>query len=116
MRRINKEFRQIDRLTDVLSFPMLQLNDGKLEEQFSEADLLDPGAANPVLMLGDILISVDMAAEQSRQYGHSLEREIGFLALHGLLHLLGYDHISPGREALMVRKQKKILDSLSILR
>ena len=91
---INREYRQIDRSTDVISFA---LEDEK-KEDFTKTRLL-----------GDIYISIDKAKEQAISYEHSLERELSFLAVHGLLHLLGYDHMTKEDEKIMFTKQKEIL-------
>lgn len=111
IRRVNKEQREIDAPTDVLSFPLLEAFDG--EAVCYEEDI------NPEtdrVMLGDIIISLERAAEQAEEYGHSILREITFLALHGMLHLMGYDHEEEEREKLMFDKQNKILNELNILR
>lgn len=92
--KINKEYRNIDRETDVISFA---LEDEK-SENFSN-----------IRILGDIYISIDKAKEQAILYNHSLERELSFLAVHGLLHLLGYDHMNKEEEKIMFTKQKEIL-------
>lgn len=92
--KINKEYRNIDRETDVISFA---LEDEK-SENFSN-----------IRILGDIYISIDKAQEQAILYNHSLERELSFLAVHGLLHLLGYDHMNKEEEKIMFTKQKEIL-------
>ena len=94
IKRINKEYRNIDRETDVISFA---LEDEK-KEDFTKTRLL-----------GDIYISIDKAKEQAISYEHSLERELSFLAVHGLLHLLGYDHMTKEDEKIMFTKQKEIL-------
>lgn len=105
---LNKQFRNIDAATDVLSFPMLEFNDECEDgtEAYFEAE-------QP---LGDIVISVEKAVEQAREYGHSQEREIAFLLVHGMLHLLGYDHEDKKDEMLMFKKQDDILDVLKIIR
>lgn len=92
--KINKEYRNTDRETDVISFA---LEDEK-SENFSN-----------IRILGDIYISIDKAKEQANLYNHSLERELSFLAVHGLLHLLGYDHMNKEDEKIMFTKQKEIL-------
>lgn len=92
--KINKEYRNIDRETDVISFA---LEDEK-RENFTK-----------IRLLGDIYISIDKAKEQAISYEHSLERELSFLAVHGLLHLLGYDHMTKEDEKIMFTKQKEIL-------
>lgn len=93
--RLNKEYRGIDRVTDVISFA---LEDEKNENYTDKR------------ILGDIYISLDKAKEQAKEYRHSLDREICFLAVHGLLHLLGYDHQNKEYEKIMFAKQKEILD------
>ncbi|MFC4738160.1 rRNA maturation RNase YbeY [Bacillus daqingensis] len=95
IRKLNREFRDKDTATDVLSFPMEE------EEAFFPEDM--------PLMLGDIIISVDTAVRQAEEYGHSLEREICFLAVHGFLHLNGYVHDTEQAEQQMIDKQKDIL-------
>ena len=106
IRRINKEFRDIDRATDVLSFPMTDD-----DEEFT----VDPetGCYN----LGDIVISLEKAAEQAEEYGHSLKREVAFLTVHSMLHLLGYDHErSEDEEKEMFGKQDIVLDAMGLER
>lgn len=92
---LNRDYRNIDKETDVISFA---LEDEK-EENFTEKR-----------MLGDIYISIDKARSQAKEYGHSLDREICFLAVHGFLHLLGYDHMKKEEEKIMFEKQELILD------
>lgn len=106
IRELNRDWRGIDRPTDVLSFA-LHDDVGEPDIVFDE---LDDGATNPVSgLLGDIIISLERAKAQSEEYGHSLEREIGFLFVHGFLHLLGYDHQTAEEEAVMFAKQEEIL-------
>lgn len=107
--RINREFRDKDSVTDVLSFPMLNVKNGEFLEQPGDLDM-DDGK----LFLGDIVISVPKAIEQAKEYGHSFERELAFLAVHGLLHLLGYDHIRDADEEIMIEKQKQILSRMGL--
>ncbi len=95
IRQLNNEFRQKDTATDVLSFPLGQ--DGVYDRN------LETGA----LQLGDIVISIEKAVEQARIYGHSLQREIGFLTVHSMLHLLGYDHESGGLEMVRMREKEE---------
>ncbi len=103
--RMNLEYREKDSATDVLSFPM---SDG---EEFD----IDPETNR--IILGDIVISAEKAAEQAKEYGHSFEREMCFLATHSMLHLLGYDHEkSTEEEKIMFQKQDKILKKLGINR
>lgn len=103
---INKEYRGKDTPTDVISFAMEELGEGEQEIVGSE----EPRT------LGDIIISLDRTKEQAADYGHSFERELGFLAVHGFLHLLGYDHMSEDEEQEMFAKQENILSSLGIKR
>lgn len=103
---INKEYRGKDAPTDVISFAMEELGEGEMEVV---------GALVP-RMLGDIIISIDRTKEQAADYGHSFERELGFLAVHGFLHLLGYDHMTKEEETKMFAKQEAILSSLGITR
>ncbi len=97
--KLNKDYRGIDRPTDVISFAL---------EDHSEIKLM----GNRVL--GDIYISVEKAKEQAREYGHSFLRELSFLAVHGLLHLLGYDHMKKEEEKIMFELQEEILSSYGI--
>ena len=101
IRKINKEYRGIDRETDVISFA--------LEDDNTFIEL-------PIRVLGDIYISIDKVKSQAIEYGHSEKREICFLTVHGILHLLGYDHMNPDEEKIMFDKQDKILDELDIRR
>jgi len=111
IRRINAEYRKKDSVTDVLSFPMLDMEDGKFITEPNEMDM-DQGR----LFLGDIVISVPRAIEQAEAYGHSVERELAFLAVHGVLHLLGYDHNMADREQKMKQRQEDILLSIGLPR
>ena len=116
IRRLNREFRDIDRPTDVLSFPLVNFQKpadyAVLDTQ--EADCFNPETGE--LMLGDIVISVEKAMEQGREYGHGIKREFAFLVAHSMLHLLGYDHMVPEEASVMEAKQEAILDSLGIRR
>lgn len=103
--RLNYEYRNVDRPTDVLSFPL------------GENGVYDINNETGAYMLGDIVISMQTALKQAKLYGHSLEREIGFLTVHSMLHLLGYDHINGGVEARNMREtEEQILDNLGISR
>ncbi|GGH26697.1 rRNA maturation RNase YbeY [Paenibacillus segetis] len=112
--QLNRDYRGIDRPTDVLSFAMNESLDEELDivYELEEGEELD----EPAVMLGDIIISVDRAQLQAQEYGHSLKREIGFLFLHGFLHLLGYDHQDEISEAEMMGKQEAILAQVGLLR
>lgn len=105
IRELNREYRDKDSATDVLSFPMYS---------FTEDDMPD---TEFTVELGDIVLSLERAAEQAVEFGHTYEREVAFLTVHSVLHLLGYDHeISPEDEADMIERQKKIMNELNILR
>lgn len=104
IRKINNKFRNIDRATDVLSFPLID---------FDNESLPDDGSK---IYLGDIIISIERAKEQAKEYGHSIDREIGFLTAHSMLHLLGYDHMVPEDEKEMFAKQEEILNNLGLRR
>ena len=111
IRALNAMHRGIDRATDVLSFPMFDYDEnGEIVEDFADEDETEP------LCLGDIVISLERAAEQSEEYGHSFEREVGFLTVHSMLHLLGYDHMTPEEETEMFSYQEKILEEMGLHR
>ncbi|WP_019553233.1 rRNA maturation RNase YbeY [Propionispira raffinosivorans] len=99
---LNMKYRNIDRPTDVLSFA---LNEGE------EPDIVDGPSIN---MLGDIIVSVERATEQAAEYGHSIEREIAFLTVHGMLHLLGYDHMEEVDRAEMRKEEDYVMAKLGI--
>lgn len=107
IQNMNKKFRGVDRVTDVLSFPMLN----NLTDLEKESD-----AVFGQIDIGDIYICKERATEQAQEYNHSLKRELCFLALHGLLHLLGYDHIKEEDEKIMFALQDKILNEADIKR
>lgn len=114
MRRLNREARQVDNLTDILSFPMLEFVQGSLTRELADYDLDPAYAPEKVVPLGDLVLSLDQAFTQAENYGHSREREVAFLALHGLLHLLGYDHIEPQDEQIMRRMQRQLLKEINM--
>ena len=111
IQELNQHYRGLDQPTDVLSFAMNEQGEDDLDIIFAE----DNQAVVPN-MLGDIVISIPRAVEQAEEYGHSFARELGFLTVHGFLHLLGYDHYSPEEESLMLGKQEETLIQLNILR
>ncbi|UNK20057.1 rRNA maturation RNase YbeY [Paenibacillus sp. N3/727] len=111
---LNKEYRGIDRPTDVLSFAMNEETDEELQIIYELDDEDELGNVPDVL--GDIIISVPRAKLQSEEYGHSLERELGFLFVHGFLHLLGYDHQDEASEAVMMGKQEAVLAEVGLTR
>ena len=105
---INKEYRDIDKPTDVLSFPMFQKEelDKKIEEKdFQYQDIL-----------GDIVISIPKVEEQAKEYGHSFERELSYMLVHGFYHLMGYDHMEEEDKKEMRTKEENILKTLDIVR
>lgn len=97
---INKKYRNVDRVTDVISFALEDNETIKLDHR----------------VLGDIYICIERAEEQAKEYGHSFLRELSFLTIHGLLHLLGYDHMEPEEEKIMFQKQEDILNEFGITR
>ena len=115
IRELNRDFRKKDTATDVLSFPANQL-DKLLKEAIREAEVLDYDYATRRFALGDIAISIERMHEQAAEYGHSVKREMGFLTVHGCLHLLGYDHIQPDEEKQMRARQQEILNELGLKR
>ena len=108
IQNINKEYRNIDKPTDVLSFPMFEkeeLNQKIQKKDFSYQDIL-----------GDIIISISKVEEQAKEYGHSFERELSYMLVHGFYHLMGYDHIEEKDKKEMRKKEENILKTLDILR
>ena len=116
IRYFNKEYRDIDRETDVLSFPNVDFAEpGVFDiDEDAEADYFDPESGE--LILGDIIISVDKVMEQAQNYGHSRLREFAFLVAHSMLHLSGYDHMEPEEAKVMEAKQEQVLTKLNITR
>ncbi|MDE6995008.1 MAG: rRNA maturation RNase YbeY [Lachnospiraceae bacterium] len=116
IREYNRQYRETDRETDVLSFPNLEYGKpadfGFAEEE--QADCFDPDSGE--LLLGDIILSADHVVAQAQEYGHSLLREFAFLTAHSMFHLCGYDHMTPEEAAVMERKQEEVLEQLHITR
>lgn len=108
IKKINKEYRQIDKSTDVLSFPMFEKEE--LDEKIQNKDFKYED------ILGDIVISIEKVKEQAEEYGHSFERELSYMIVHGFYHLMGYDHIKEEDKIIMRPKEDKILDILKITR
>ena len=107
IQKINKQYRNIDKPTDVLSFPMFQKEE---LEKLMQSDY-------PVEdVLGDIIISIPKVEEQAAEYGHSFERELAYMTVHGFYHLMGYDHISDNEKKEMRKKDNEILNKLHITR
>ena len=105
---INKQYRNVDRATDVLSFPIFEKEeiDEKIRTQdFEHEDVL-----------GDIIISIEKVKEQAVEYGHSFERELSYMVVHGFYHLMGYDHMKEDEKNIMRQKEENVLEKLKILR
>lgn len=105
IRKLNNEYRNIDKETDVLSFPM-----------FEKSEILNLKKIEYEEALGDIIISVDRVKEQAIEYGHSFERELSYMIVHGFYHLMGEDHIKEEDKKIMREKEEKVLEKLNILR
>ena len=108
IRLLNRDYRGMDAPTDVLSFSVM-------EQQEEEPEILK-GGDEQLLILGDIVISAEAVERQAEEYGHSIRRELSFLVVHGMLHLLGYDHQDEDGENKMFEKQKAVLEQLNISR
>ncbi len=107
---INKDTRDIDSPTDVLSFPILEFDeDGVMIEESGDYD-------GELLLLGDIVLSLERAKAQAEEYGHSIEREVGFLTVHSTLHLLGFDHMEEPFTSVMRAREKEIMDIMDLHR
>ncbi|WP_027625045.1 rRNA maturation RNase YbeY [Clostridium lundense] len=117
IRNINRENRDIDKPTDVLSFPMLEYPEGKVYKdvyigyEFGPEDLDEDK-----LVLGDIVLSLERAEEQRKEYGHSFLREVCYLTVHSILHLLGYDHMEEDEKSIMRKREEDILSKFHIVR
>ncbi len=102
---INKESRNLDKATDVLSFPMFQLEAGNSPENWEEYQ--DP--ASGLVPLGDMCISLERATAQAAEFGHTVRREVGYLTIHSMLHLLGYDHLDEGPQKKQMRAREEAI-------
>ena len=117
IREINNDTRNIDRATDVLSFPMLDFEDKKVfNEMYLNYDFDETFKDGDELILGDMVLSLERALEQSEEYGHSYEREVSYLVVHSILHLLGYDHMEEDDKKRMRKREEEILNKLQIRR
>lgn len=114
IRKLNKDNRGVDKATDVLSFPFFQLV--PFETPDYGVFLAEQDPHTKLVELGDIVICENVAKQQAKDYGHSLTREICFLAVHGLLHILGFDHIEEDDEKLMNQTAEKILSKFKVVR
>ena len=108
IQEINKRYRNIDRATDVLSFPMFEKDE--LDKKIQKNDFENED------ILGDIVVSVDKVKEQAIEYGHGFERELSYMIVHGFYHLMGYDHIEEEDKKIMRKKEEYILEKLNISR
>ena len=117
IREINLETRNIDRETDVLSFPMLDYEKGKVyKDIYIDFKFDETFKDGEELVLGDMVLSLERALEQSEEYGHSYEREVCYLVVHSILHLLGYDHMEEEEKKIMRNREEEILNKLDIRR
>lgn len=107
IRAINNAYRNIDRATDVLSFPMFQLTAGEPPQDWD--DYIDP--ETKLCPLGDMAISLEQAIKQAKEFGHSVRREVGYLTIHSMLHLLGYDHLDEGPQKAQMRSREEAIAS-----
>lgn len=105
IRQTNKEYRNVDKETDVLSFPM-----------FEKEEILNYEAKQWQEVLGDIMISIERVQEQAKEYGHSFERELAYMMVHGFYHLMGEDHIEEADKVVMRQKEENVLTKLGITR
>lgn len=117
IKEINKDTRGIDKETDVLSFPMLEYENKKVfKEMYLDYKFLPSDFDGEELVLGDIVLSLEKAMEQSKEYNHSYEREAAYLVVHSVLHLLGYDHMEDEDKKIMRNREEEILNKLDITR
>ena len=107
IRKANKEYRNIDKETDVLSFPMFEKKE--IEKMLKNGNDVQE-------VLGDIIISIAKVEEQAKEYGHSFERELSYMIVHGFYHLMGYDHMEEQEKVIMREKEEKLLNNLNITR
>ena len=114
--RLNQEFRQVDRPTDVLSFPMMEYDKPADFDGMAFQSSLTTNPESGEMVLGDIVLCSQVVCEQAEEYGHSIWREFSFLVVHSLLHLFGYDHIEERERRVMEEEQKHIMEQLQIRR
>jgi probable rRNA maturation factor len=117
IRETNKKYRNIDKETDVLSFPMFEKNE--LDEIIKSSNEKENNQEKSEIMedvLGDIMISIYRVIEQAKEYGHSVERELAYMVVHGFYHVMGYDHIEEDDKKIMRPKEENVLNKLNITR
>jgi len=108
IKELNRNYRNVNKETDVLSFPIFEFKNGQLQE--------DIVVVEDEIPLGDIVISIEKAVQQAKEFGHSLEREVAYLTVHSVLHLLGFDHIEEDDRKVMRKYEEQILDSMGLTR
>lgn len=113
MRTLNRDYRGIDKTTDVLSFPLIDSN-GRIISKVSKKEIFLNKDGIKELYFGDIVLSIEKITEQALTLGHSVERELCFLTVHSVLHLLGYDHMDLAGEKRMIKQQREIMNKLNI--
>lgn len=111
IRKTNKQYRELDKETDVLSFPMFQKDeiDNLIKESQTKQEVVED-------VLGDVMVSIPRVIEQANEYGHSVERELAYMIVHGFYHVMGYDHIKEEDKVIMRPKEENILNKLNITR
>lgn len=116
IREYNSQYRNIDRETDVLSFPMLEFDKKDIIAHNFKVSEEDKNPENGNVVLGDIILSLEKAKQQAEEYGHSIEREVAFLTVHSVLHLLGYDHMIIEDEVIMRKEEEQVLSNMNLSR
>lgn len=117
IKQINNDTRRINKETDVLSFPMLEYEEQKVfKEMYKDYKFSQSDFDGDELVLGDVVLSLEKALEQSKEFNHSFEREASYLVVHSILHLLGYDHMEDDEKKVMRSREEEILNKLNIPR
>ncbi|OPJ60006.1 rRNA maturation RNase YbeY [Clostridium chromiireducens] len=117
IKQINNDTRRINKETDVLSFPMLEYEEQKVfKEMYKDYKFSQSDFDGDELVLGDVVLSLEKALEQSKEFNHSFEREASYLVVHSILHLLGYDHMEDDEKKIMRSREEEILNKLNIPR
>lgn len=117
IKQINNDTRRINKETDVLSFPMLEYEEKKVfKEMYKDYKFSQSDFDGDELVLGDVVLSLEKALEQSKEFNHSFEREASYLVVHSILHLLGYDHMEDDEKKVMRDREEEILNKLNIPR
>lgn len=114
--QLNRQYRGVDAPTDVLSFPMLEFDDDEQGSRDLQAALNEAGRDGQAVVLGDIVLSMERAQQQAHEYGHSFFREVGYLIVHGMLHLLGYNHEQGHQRIVMRQKEEHVMGMLGLSR